>query len=67
MEKMSIAAWRRAKGLSQGTVADRCGVSRVTLHKWEARPSMIPAGKLFVLLDAIGVPISAVDFREGQQ
>lgn len=53
-----IAAWRRAKGLTQRELADRLGLTAAAVYQWEGtgeqqvRPSL---KNLEALVDALGI------------
>ena len=55
-----VRSYRKASGLSQKVLASRVGMSRATLNVLESgRDIEIGAGKLFALLDVLGIPFVA--------
>lgn len=61
---MRIKERREALGLTRVQVADRMGVSKVAVRKWETGMAMPNADKLPVLADLLGCTIDALYGRE---
>lgn len=59
---LGLKEWRRAKGLSQQTVADYCQIHVNTYQTWENNPSKIPISAAFKIAKCIGVPFADIDF-----
>ena len=59
---LSLKEWRRARGVSQQSVADHVGCHVNTIIKWEENPSRIPYGTAKKIADFIGVPFEDIDF-----
>ena len=55
--KFSLAAARRNRGLTQGQVADRIGVSRTTVVNWEKGSTRISYAALTRLSNLYGIPL----------
>lgn len=51
----SIRAWRLARGLTMGQVAERAGISRPTLRQIERDPSGVSFVNVFAVLSVLGV------------
>jgi transcriptional regulator with XRE-family HTH domain len=49
-----LTQYRKGLGLSQSAMADRLGVSRVTLHRWEAGRAWPDIESLVMVEDATG-------------
>jgi len=52
-EARLIRGWRRFHNKSQEQVAEICGVSRRTIHNWEAGKTDPPTRKLATMLASI--------------
>lgn len=52
-----LADLRRGKGMSQEQLADRLGVTRQSVSKWESGTAMPELGKLIALSDFFGVTV----------
>lgn len=57
MAKMGtdIRTWRRAQGLTAAGVADRAGISRMTLHNLETNPGSVQFENLLAVLAVLGL------------
>jgi len=53
-QHLYITQWREGKGLSVEKVADRVGVSRESVWRWENQQHRLNPGKIKALADAIG-------------
>lgn len=56
----TFAKYRKEKGYSQQYVADRMGVSKVTVHCWEKGKRQMFAHQFMDLCDVLGLDASAV-------
>lgn len=61
---MRIREHREAMGLTRIQVADRLGVTKVAVRKWEVGLAMPNADKLPTLADLLGCTIDALYGRE---
>ncbi|WP_297232643.1 helix-turn-helix domain-containing protein [uncultured Flavonifractor sp.] len=61
---MRIKEYREAMGLTRIQVADRLGVTKVAVRKWEVGLAMPNADKLPALADLLGCSIDALYGRE---
>lgn len=59
-----IGALRREKGLSQEALAERCGVSRQAIAKWENNISTPSVNKLALLADVFDVTLDELVGRK---
>jgi transcriptional regulator with XRE-family HTH domain len=51
----NIRNFRKAKGLSQEELAEKCNVSRQSITKWEASESIPTIDKLILLADIFDI------------
>jgi len=56
----NVRVWRIAKGLSQGQLADRLGITFQQVQKYEIGGNRVPVGRLVKIAAILGVPISAL-------
>ena len=56
----NVVRLRRAQNLSQAQLADRAGVSRVTMNRIEKSRGTPQTPVLFALADALGVPADSL-------
>lgn len=61
---MRIKEYREAMGLTRIQVADRLGVTKVAVRKWEVGLAMPNAEKLPALADLLGCSIDALYGRD---
>ena len=61
---MRIKEYREAMGLTRIQVADRLGVTKVAVRKWEVGLTMPNADKLPALADLLGCSIDALYGRD---
>lgn len=54
----TVAALRKARGISQTSLALACGVSFQQIQKYEAGVNRIGAGRLHQIADRLGVPVA---------
>lgn len=50
-----IRTWRMAQRLTTTAVADRAGITRVTLHQIETNPGSVAFGNVLAVLAVLGV------------
>ncbi len=62
--KEKLAAIRKDRGLSQEEMAERIGVSRQAVSKWESGESFPDIGNLIALADILGVSIDRLVRRD---
>lgn len=60
-----ITAFRKAAGLSQGTLGAALGVTFQQVQKYEKGANRIGAGRLVVVAETLGVPVVALLGQEG--
>lgn len=58
--KLSLDAWRRARGLSQSEVADGIGVHVNTYQRWEKNPGEIRYDKAIALADLLNIKLDDI-------
>jgi transcriptional regulator with XRE-family HTH domain len=60
-----LREWRERAGLTQQELADKCGLSRFQISRWETGDAKPEPGSLGVLVrglgDALGRPVGAED------
>lgn len=59
---LGLKEWRRAKGISQETVAEYLHIHVNTYMSWEKNPDKIPLGSAHKIAECIGVPYADIDF-----
>lgn len=62
----NIFRYRRSQGLSQERLAERIGVSRQTISKWEGGQSTPDVEKLIALSECFGITVDALIRGETQ-
>lgn len=65
--KERLTATRRMRGLNQESLAERVGVSRQAVSKWETGDAMPDCAKLMMLADALEVSMDYLCGREETQ
>lgn len=60
MLKDNLKALRKARGLSQQELAEKCNVVRQTVSKWEQGLSVPDSQMLLVLSEVLRVPVNAI-------
>lgn len=60
MLKDNLKALRKARGLSQQELAEKCNVVRQTVSKWEQGLSVPDSQMLLVLSEVLQVPVNAI-------
>lgn len=60
MLKENLKALRKARGLSQQELAEKCNVVRQTVSKWEQGLSVPDSQMLLVLSEVLQVPVNAI-------
>jgi transcriptional regulator with XRE-family HTH domain len=63
MRRRTIADLRRERGLTQRELAQRIGVSRMSVYHWEAGRNEPSARQLRLLAEAFAVPMEAIAFE----
>jgi putative transcriptional regulator len=58
--KLSLDAWRRARGLSQAEVANGIGVHVNTYIRWEKNPGEIRYDKAIALADLLKIRLDDI-------
>ena len=58
--KLTLGAWRRARGISQDEMAKLCGVSAVTYRKWEQDPGSIKIDNAILIADKLQVSLDDI-------
>src|SRR4051812_26077792 len=51
----NVATWRKLRGLTQAQAADRAGVSRGTLHRFESGDGSVTLENALRILRALGI------------
>ena len=62
--QLTLKEWRRAKGISQETMAEKCGIHINTYRAWEENPSEIRLGKAQLMADALGIALKDIFLPE---
>ena len=62
-----IAAERTRVGMTQEQLADKIGVAKKTMSKYEDNPGDIPARHLFIISDTFGVSIDYLVGRDSDR
>lgn len=52
---LTMAEWRRIKKISQDEMAERLGISTMTVRSWEAHPEMIRLGYVPKIAEILGI------------
>lgn len=63
MERRTIRDLRRAADLSQRDLAERIGVSHMSVSHWETGRNEPSARQLRLLAEAFGVPMESIAFE----
>ena len=64
---LTVREWRRAKEISQETMAERLHVHVNTYMKWEKSPGQISIGKAVEIAKILGVALDEISFVEPEQ
>ena len=59
---LTLAEWRRAKGIAQEEMAKLCGVHVNTYRRWEEKPSEIKINYVGKLAERLGINVSDIIF-----
>ena len=59
---LTLKEWRRAKGISQESLAGDIGVHSNTYIAWEKEPQKIPLGQAIRISEILGVPFTDINF-----
>ena len=62
-----LATWRKLRGVTQGTLAERAGVSRATLHKLESGQGHVTLETFLRVLRVLGTLDLVVDALDPYQ
>lgn len=62
--QLTLKEWRRVKGISQETMAEKCGIHINTYRAWEENPSEIRLGKAQLMADALGIALKDIFLPE---
>jgi transcriptional regulator with XRE-family HTH domain len=62
---LEIKKFRVARGMTHGQLAEKVGVTRGAIYKWEYGSVLPTADKLPIIADALGVTIDALYGRDG--
>lgn len=63
-QMMTLAALRKRMQLTQSEVAQRVGVTRETIMRWEKDSSDMPAKYMFVFADLYKYPLNGIFFGD---
>lgn len=58
--KLSIDAWRRARGISQEKAANVLGIHINTYRRWEENPGEMRYDKALLLADLLGISLDDI-------
>lgn len=58
--KLSLDAWRRARGVSQETMADVCGVHINTYRRWEENPGEMRYDKALKVVEFLRISLDDI-------
>jgi transcriptional regulator with XRE-family HTH domain len=59
-EPLSLIAWRKARGVSQGEMADLCSVHINTYRAWEQSPGEIRLDKALLIAKRLGITVDDI-------
>lgn len=58
--KLTLDAWRRAKNITQESMADTCGIHVNTYRIWEQNPGEIRLDKALKITERLGININDI-------
>lgn len=58
--KLSLDAWRRARGISQENAANHIGVHINTYRRWEENPGEMRYDKAIMIADLYGISLDDI-------
>lgn len=58
--QLSLDAWRRARGVSQETMAKVCGVHVNTYRRWEENPMEMRCDKAIAIADFLQISLDDI-------
>jgi transcriptional regulator with XRE-family HTH domain len=58
--KLTLDAWRRARGLSQEAMADAAGVHINTYRSWEQNPGEMRYDKALKIVNRLGISLDDI-------
>lgn len=61
--KLGLKAWRRAKNITQESMAEHLGISVATYIAWEQNPDSIKIGIAYKIAEIFEVDINDIEFR----
>lgn len=59
---LTLREWRKAKEISQSSLAEALGVHTNTYGAWEKDPDKMPLGKAVRVSEILGVPFGDINF-----
>ena len=62
MERQTIRQWRIEYGLTQRQLAERLGVTHITIGNWENGRNAPSAHQLIALGSVFGIPVEQINF-----
>lgn len=60
--RLTLASWRKARGLTQEEMAKRLDIPTVTYTRWEKRPQRIPVDKALEAAAVLDVDFGSIIF-----
>lgn len=60
---MTLGAWRRAKKITQGEMAEKLNVHINTYQNWEKAPEKISIAHAIMICNILGLSLNDVEFR----
>lgn len=60
--RMSLKAWRRAKGISTRAMAKKLGITQTTYINWEKKPKKISIENAFRISTILDVEVNDIIF-----
>lgn len=61
--KLTLEAWRRARGKSQAEMADVCGVHVNTYRRWEENPGKIRYDEALLIADHLKISLEDLSLQ----
>ena len=68
MDKYTLAEWRRLRNISQSDLAEKAGISRPTIARYESDIRAVNVRTLTALLEALDIEFDQLDlnFNKGE-
>lgn len=63
---LTLRQWRRAKEITQETMADALGIHVNTYQNWEEAPEKIGIEKAIEITKILGVTLEDITFKKGE-